>query len=43
VKYKITEEQLEKIYRALNKGQRVELIPLKDYIKVLIIQRTEAK
>jgi hypothetical protein len=43
VKYKITAEQLEKIHRAINNGQRVELIPLKDHIKVMVIQRTEAK
>jgi hypothetical protein len=41
--YKITAEQLEKIHRALNNGQRVELIPLKDHIKVMIVERSEAK
>jgi len=41
--YKISPEQLKTILRALNGGQRVELIPLKDYIKVMVIQRTEAK
>ena len=41
--YKLTPEQIKKIIQALNSGQRVELIPLKDHIKVMIIQRTEAK
>lgn len=42
-KYKITPEQLERIHAALEKGHRIELIPLKDNIKIMDIRREELK
>ena len=42
-KYKLTVEQLERIHAALEKGHRIELIPLKDNIKIMDIRREELK
>lgn len=42
-KYKLTVEQLERIHAALDKGHRIELIPLKDNIKIMDIRREELK
>jgi hypothetical protein len=42
-KYRITPEQLESIHAALEKGHRIELIPLKDNIKIMDIRREELK
>lgn len=42
-KYRITPEQLERIHVALDKGHRIELIPLKDNIKIMDIRREELK
>lgn len=42
-KYRITNEQLERIHAALDKGHRIELIPLKDNIKIMDIRREELK
>lgn len=42
-KYKLTTEQLERIHAALEKGHRIELIPLKDNIKIMDIRREELK
>lgn len=42
-KYRITPEQLERIHVALEKGHRIELIPLKDNIKIMDIRREELK
>lgn len=42
-KYKITTEQLERIHAALEKGHRIEIIPLKDNIKIMDIRREELK
>lgn len=42
-KYRITTEQLERIHAALDKGHRIELIPLKDNIKIMDIRREELK
>ena len=42
-KYRITNEQLERIHAALEKGHRIELIPLKDNIKIMDIRREELK
>lgn len=42
-KYKLTTEQLERIHAALDKGHRIELIPLKDNIKIMDIRREELK
>jgi hypothetical protein len=42
-KYRITPEQLERIHAALDKGHRIELIPLKDNIKIMDIRREELK
>ena len=42
-KYRITPEQLERIHAALEKGHRIELIPLKDNIKIMDIRREELK
>jgi hypothetical protein len=42
-KYRITSEQLERIHAALEKGHRIEIIPLKDNIKIMDIRREELK
>jgi hypothetical protein len=42
-KYKLTTEQLDRIHAALDKGHRIELIPLKDNIKIMDIRREELK
>lgn len=42
-KYRITSEQLERIHAALDKGHRIELIPLKDNVKIMDIRREELK
>ena len=42
-KYKLTVEQLERIHAALDKGHRIELIPLKDSVKIMDIRREELK
>lgn len=41
MKYKLSAEQLRKIIQALTNGQRVELIPLKDHVKILEVSRKE--
>ena len=41
MKYNLSPEQIKKIIQALNSGQRVELIPLKDYVKILEVSRKE--
>ena len=43
MKYRITNEQLERIHAALEKGHRIEIIPLKDNIKIMDIRREELK
>ena len=40
---KLTKEQLIKIENTLNDGHRVELIPLKNEIKVLKVERKQIK
>lgn len=42
-RYKLTEEQVRQIQVVLSKGERVELIPLKDTIKLLQVRRQEIK
>lgn len=42
-KYKITAEQLDRILQALEKGHRIEIIPLKDNLKIMDIRREELK
>ena len=42
-KYRITSEQLDRIHAALEKGHRIEIIPLKDNIKIMDIRREELK
>ena len=42
-KYRITPEQLERIHAALEKGHRIEIIPLKDNVKRMDIRREELK
>lgn len=42
-KYRITSEQLERIHAALDKGHRIEIIPLKDNLKIMDIRREELK
>lgn len=41
--YKISEKQIHTILRLLNEGNRVELIPLKDNIKIVQIRRNEVE
>ena len=40
---KLTDEQIKAIERTLDKGERVELIPTKDAIKVLRVRRNAIK
>ena len=42
-KYKISAEMLKKILSILEKGDRIELIPCKDCIKVIQEKRNEIK
>lgn len=42
-KYTISSEQLERILSALNKGHRIEIIPLKDNVKIMDVRREELK
>lgn len=39
----LTDFQLKKIYETLKKGDRVELIPLKEGVKIIKIRREEVK
>lgn len=41
--YKLTPEQVEKIQKVLQKGDRIELIPVKDGIKIIQESRSEIK
>lgn len=41
--YKISDAEKEKIEHVLNQGGRIELIPCKDYIKIIQINRHEVK
>lgn len=42
-KYKLTEEQVKQIQAVLSRGERVEVIPTKDAIKLLQVKRQEIK
>ena len=42
-KYKLTQEQIIAIQRVLSNGDRIELIPVKDGIKVIQESRKELK
>ena len=42
-KRKLTREQLEAVERVLSADNRVELIPVKDGVKVLEVKRKEVK
>ena len=42
-KYKLTQEQVERIRQILEKGDRVELIPGKERIKIIQESRKEVK
>lgn len=42
-RYKLTEEQVRQIQVVLSKGERVELIPIKDGVRVFEIRRKEIK
>ena len=41
MKYKITTEQLEKILKSLEKGNRIEIIPCKEDVRIIEIKRSE--
>lgn len=41
--YKLSSEMVEKIQKILEKGDRVELMPKKDGIKILAVHRDEIK
>lgn len=43
VKIELTEKQLQAIHRVLEKGERVELIPNKDGVRVLEVKRRNVK
>jgi hypothetical protein len=43
MKYRLTDEQVDLIQAVLSKGERVELIPTKDAIKLLQVRRQEIK
>ena len=40
---KLTEQQILLIERIVNKGDRVEVVPVKDGLKILHVRREEAK
>lgn len=42
-KYNLSPAQIEQIQKALEKGDRVELIPKKDGVKILSVHRDEIK
>jgi len=42
-KIKLTNEQIQAILRALKKGDRIELIPVKDGIKIMHVRKNELK
>lgn len=42
-KYVLTESQVKTAEQVLNKGNRVELIPVKDGVKVVRVRREEVK
>lgn len=42
-KYTLSPEELERILSALDKGHRIEIIPLKDNLKIMDIRREELK
>lgn len=42
-KYRLSDEQVQKISEILTKGDRIELIPCKDGIKVIQETRSEIK
>lgn len=37
--YKLTPEQIESIERVVNKGDRVEIIPVRDGLKIMKVRR----
>lgn len=41
--YKISDADKKKIEHVLNQGGRIELIPCKDYVKIIRIIRNEVK
>ena len=41
--YILTAEQVDKIAEALEKGRKIELIPCKDGIKIMNVERHELK
>lgn len=41
--YKLSPKQIEEIEKVLNKGDRIELIPAKDRVKIIQEIRTEIK
>jgi len=43
VKIELTEKQLQAIHRVLEKGDRVELIPNKDGVRLLEVKRRNIK
>ncbi len=43
IKYKLTEKQIESIERVVNRGQRAEIVPVKDGLKILRVVRQEEK
>ena len=42
-KIKLTNEQIQAILRTLKKGDRIELIPVKDGIKIMHVRKNELK
>lgn len=43
IKHKLTQEQIEAIERITNRGQRAEVVPVKDGLKILRVVRQEEK
>lgn len=41
--YKLTPEQIESIERVVNKGDRVEIIPVRDGLKIMKVRRETIK
>lgn len=41
--HKLTEKEIEAIERVVNRGQRAEVVPVKDGLKILHVVRQEEK
>ena len=42
-KYRLTQEQIEAIERVVNRGDRVEIVPVRDGLKIMKVRRETIK